>query len=376
MSSRVVLHVGTMKSGTSYVQSILGGHKQELLASGAEFVGGFGVQTRAVRRMLRLPEAPRRNRARWLDLAARVHASPAEVSVVSMEFLGFATEAQVEELVSPLRGLEVSVVVTVRDQLRAVAAQWQTFTRNQGKDDWASYLRLIEDPEGGSRAHRVFHRAQDVPVVAARWGDHPAVAGVGLVTVPGHAPASELWRRFATAAGLDASIADPSVARRNDSLGYASCDVLRRANTLLTGLPGPVYRALVREAALGPLGALRALEERPVLDRTAAAAAARRNADIRALVTGGRVGLTGDLEDLPVDADPSGYPDAVSPPDPAHVLRAARALHEHARSALVAATGAGSVDPVDPVDPPGPGDEVDRLVAESAALLRAVAGTR
>ena len=80
MDRRVVLHIGTMKTGTSFIQSVLGNNQAALAESGVEFPGGFGVQARAVREMLKLPQQPRRNSRRWTKLArgARGAHSPAD----------------------------------------------------------------------------------------------------------------------------------------------------------------------------------------------------------------------------------------------------------------------------------------------------------
>ena len=43
MGRRVVLHIGAMKTGTSYVQSVLGGNKDEIAGTGVEFLGGFAA---------------------------------------------------------------------------------------------------------------------------------------------------------------------------------------------------------------------------------------------------------------------------------------------------------------------------------------------
>ena len=62
-----------------------------------------------------------------------------------MEFLSFAEDEHSSRRSSTRSpGLEVEVVLTVRDQFRAIPAQWQTFTRNFGTDDWETYLRRID----------------------------------------------------------------------------------------------------------------------------------------------------------------------------------------------------------------------------------------
>ncbi|MEZ5096667.1 MAG: hypothetical protein R2731_11460 [Nocardioides sp.] len=248
MSARVVLHIGTMKSGTSFIQSVLGANQRELAAQGCVFLGGrFGAQSRAVRDIYRLPAQPRRNRRRWARLAAQARELDAGAALVSMEFLSFAGDAAVAEFLEPLEGLDVRVVLTVRDQFRAIPAQWQTYTRNFGTDAWPAYLRAIQAPRlrgtRPSRAYSTFHRAQDVVPMLQRWGHAAGVSGLDVVTVPGPgAPRDELWRRFAAVAGVPQGVVDLERSRDNPSLGFASCDYLRRLNTHLADVAPRRYR--------------------------------------------------------------------------------------------------------------------------------------
>ena len=68
MAERVVLHIGTMKSGTSFVQSALMANPSALEAAGARYLGGtFGRQAKAVRDFFQHPQ--RQRHGRWDALA-------------------------------------------------------------------------------------------------------------------------------------------------------------------------------------------------------------------------------------------------------------------------------------------------------------------
>ena len=365
MDRRVVLHIGTMKTGTSFIQSVLGNNQAALAESGVEFPGGFGVQARAVREMLKLPQQPRRNSRRWTKLATGLRES-GRTGIFSMEFLSFAGEEQVRRLVEPFAGLDVRVVLTVRDQLRAMPAQWQTYTRNFGTDDWEGYLRHVEPSRVGSgrgtRAFKTFHRAQDVPTILSRWGSAPGVSSVEVVTVPpSGAPREELWNRFCAAAGIEAPEVRMEEVRDNESLGYASCDYLRRANAHLQDVPPRRYRKAMRPLAREVLVPLRSAENRPQLDRRAATYARSRNAEIRDLLATDRYRLWGSPEDLPVPAELTEYPTTVAPPPADQVRRAAEAVWE--RAAAGAGVPAGSRP-----------EDLDRLVEDGSRLLRQANG--
>lgn len=325
MADRVVLHIGTMKSGTTYLQSALMSGAAHLEAAGAWYAGGsFKRQTGAVSGMLGSPDPAAR--PAWRSLVAEIDDRDG-VALISQEFLSFARRREIAALVGSFPGTAVDVVLTVRDQHRAIPAQWQSYTRNLGTDDWATYLRRLEPLRSGggkrSMALRKFRRAQDVPAMVSRWTAHPGVTRLVVVTVPpsGAEPVA-LWRRFCEAARLD--VADPPAtgAPANESLGYASCDLLRRLNAHITALPKPRYRR-ARSEVVRALLPLRSDEGRPELDGEAAALARLLNERIRDSVAAHpRVSLVGSVDDLPVDASRP-VPTSVPPPEPEQLHRAA-----------------------------------------------------
>jgi hypothetical protein len=363
VAERVVLHIGTMKSGTSFVQSALMANPAALDAAGARFLGGtFGRQAKAVRDVYQSPRRPAQH-GRWHALAEEAREFDGSVGIISMEFLSFAEDRQLGVLLDPFAGLDVEVVLTVRDQFRAIPAQWQTFTRNFGTDAWDAYLRKIDSSliRSQSRAARSFRRSQGAGRMLERWAADPRVAAVSVVTVPPpDAPREELWLRFCRAVGISAEQAQLDEARENASLGYASCDFLRRLNVHLGDVKPRLYRKGTRPLAREALAPLRDSESRPVLDLRGAELARDLNRRIRESVVRGGYGLVGSLDDLPM---PAGLvaPERTSPPDTGDVRRAALAARDHASE------HAG-------VRPGEPSDDLDDLVAEVARLLRKAHG--
>ncbi len=359
MADRVVLHIGTMKSGTSFVQSALMANRKALRKSGHLFLGrSFGRQSRAVRDVL---AKGRKGSDAWAALANEARAFKGETGIISMEFLSFAGPRQIGAFLEPLEGLEVEVVITVRDQFRAIPAQWQTFTRNFGTDDWATYLRRISSgaPEDGSeRAVETFNRAQDVATMIERWSSRPRVSQTVVVTVPDPAaPPAELWHRFCAAIGAPVEETSLDELHANPSLGYASCDLLRRMNVHLGDVSPKAYRKGIRPLAREVLVPLRAEETRPLLDVSAAEFARGRNAQIRASVSGRGLPMIGSLEELPLPEDLAEHPAEVPAAPESDVRRAAEAAWEHL---------AGRLDLATEPRPVG----LDELVAETAGLLR------
>lgn len=354
VADRVVLHIGTMKSGTTYLQSSLMSGAAQLEAAGAWYAGGsFKRQTGAVSGLL--GSSDHASSSAWKSLVAEIDAGDG-VALISQEFLSFARRRGIAALVGSFPDTEVDVVLTVRDQHRAIPAQWQSYTRNLGTDDWATYLRRLEPMRSGKRkgslALRKFRRAQDVPAIVSRWTAHAGVARLVVVTVPptGTEPVA-LWRRFCEASRLE--VADPpaSGAPANESLGYASCDLLRRLNAHITALPKPRYRR-ARSEVVRALLPLRAEEGRPELDQRGAALARLLNGRVRDSVAAHpRVSLVGTLDDLPVDASRSAAT-TVPPPSPEELRRAAEQAWRACR----------------PDEHPPPAD-LDALVAELGAAL-------
>lgn len=371
MAKRVVLHIGTMKSGTSFVQSALMENPGPLEAAGARYLGEtFGRQAKAVRDVYQHPRRTERHQ-RWQALADEARAFPGDAALVSMEFLSFAQPKQLGVFLDPFRGLDVEVVLTVRDQFRAIPAQWQTFTRNYGTDDWGTYLRRIEAAGWrgrGSRAAMTFHRAQDVVSILDRWSTRDDVRRVTVVTLPPpEAPREELWHRFCRATRVAAEEAVLGGLRDNISLGYASCDLLRRLNAHLEDVRPRFYRKAMRPLAREVLAPLREQEGRPELDRQAAELARRRNQDIRDAVRRRGHELVGTLDDLPMPEEIEA-PERVVPPSGDQVLRAAEAVRGYTAN-LLDGRAAGSGDDVE-----RRAARLDEEVLEVARLLREAHG--
>ena len=327
MVERVVLHIGTMKSGTTYLQRVLESGVLENV--GAFYAGGsFRAQSRAIDG---LPLLTNKGRGRaWKDLAAHVLERDG-TAVYSHEFLSFAAKERVDQVVSPFEGTPVDVVLTVRDQHSALPAQWQSFVRNKGTDSWEAYLRAIESRRKGRgrsgpgpvrpRPAFNFRRTQDVPGMVRRWGRHPGVASLSVVVVPPPgSPPQLLWQRFCEAAGVEAVDPPHADTRLNESLGYASCDLLRRLNESLVGLHRLTYER-ARRAPVTALLPLRDSEQRPLLDRTGGETARRLNQKILRVAARDGVRLVGAPEELPVE-DRGVHPESVPAPDPEEVRRA------------------------------------------------------
>lgn len=337
----VNLHIGTMKTGTSYVQGLLERDRHSLAAEGVLVPVDAG---RAVHDVLELPGAASLGdvAGAWADLRAEVHRWPGDRVVLSMEFLGLASARQVEKVVASLAPSRVRVVITARDLGRTIPSAWQQTTKNQQCATWTEFLDAITADEAGrSRTGQQFWRHHDIVSITRRWAAAVGADSVTVVTVPpAGAPPEMLWRRFCTAVGLDPGQHRPDGReRRNASLGQAEAEVLRRLNVALDGrLPQPVYRRLVTGVISRQiLRRGRAVTSAPVLPARVNQWAVRRSAEVIADLRSLGMRVVGDLDDLrPASASMDRSAEDSETVDESAVT----AVAVHVAAALLAATDA------------------------------------
>lgn len=263
MAQRVVLHVGAMKSGTSYLQGLMVLNR-DLLAERGLLVPGtvWRDQVSAVADVLgrtRVARAP--EDGAWERMVREIEAWPG-VAVISMEFLGPIGLPRIERVVSSFPEGTVDVVVTARDLNRQVPAMWQETLKNGRSFTFDDYVEAIRQPDGPPG--KTFWREQTIAAMCRRWSDVVGIDHVTLVTVPRPgADAGELWRRFSAALGVDgAGIVEPPPA--NESLGAASVEVMRRLNVLVDDLEFAEYAPVVKHRLAKKVLARRRADEPPL----------------------------------------------------------------------------------------------------------------
>jgi len=238
---RVYLHVGALKTGTTYLQGVLWANRDRLRDAGVLVPGErFVDQVAAVQDLLGIQVGPREQhpgRLSWSQLVGQVRDWRGAAAVVSMEFLSFADRRQARRAVRSLEPAEVHVVLTARDLARMVPARWQEELKSRQTWTWREYVDAVRDPDAATRPPaRQFWRAQDLTGVLDSWASAVPPERIHVVTVPPPgAPAELLLERFASVLGIDATGLRPDPSRRNESLGIAEAEVLRRLNAGLDG---------------------------------------------------------------------------------------------------------------------------------------------
>ena len=233
-AGRAVLHIGLLKSGTSFIQQQLRHHSKALADDGVLFPGGrsWRAQVTAARDLLgtsHLGVASEGQTRSWQWLADQATSWHGETVLVSMEFLSFAEPAQAERAVASLRPREVEVIVTARDLARVVPAMWQESIQNRAGWSWRAFIDSLRESDGASPAPaEAFWHQHDLPRILRTWVDVVGAANVTVVTVPQRgADADLLWTRFCQAAGLRSNY-PVRVQAVNTSLGVAGTELMRR----------------------------------------------------------------------------------------------------------------------------------------------------
>jgi hypothetical protein len=253
VSQRVLLHVGTPKTGTSYLQDVLFRNRPVLADAGILYPAErFDEHFLAALDLMRLPWGGLETEAlgAWDRLAGLVRDWDG-TAVVSHEILANASRAQVQRALTSLGHpeTEVHVVLSVRDLVRQIPAEWQENVKHRRELSYARFLQTIQDPAREGRIATWFWGVQEIPDILGRWCRDLPPERVHLVTVPGPGePPQLLWERFSEAFGLTDLDLDLEGERSNPSLGAPETALLRRINIRANPvIEPPRYRPLVRE---------------------------------------------------------------------------------------------------------------------------------
>jgi hypothetical protein len=249
---RVLVHVGAPKTGTTFIQDLLFQHRESLAEQGILYPAHrFDAHFLAALDLMELPWGGLEQQAvgAWDDLAAQVRAFDG-TSIVSHEILARASRDQVKRALESFGDAEVHVVLSARDLVRQIPAEWQENVKHRRVLDYGAFLDRIMNPARTGELASWFWGVQEVPDILDRWGSTLPPSHVHLVTVPPPgAPRGLLWERFASVFGLDPSAYDTESERANPSLGALETDYIRRVNQRVNGgvLANEHYREFVRE---------------------------------------------------------------------------------------------------------------------------------
>ena len=253
MSKRVLLHVGTPKTGTSYLQDVLFRNRRTLAAEGILYPSDrFDGQFLAALDLMELPWGGLEEEAigAWDQLASQVRDWDG-TAIISHEILATASRGEVARALASIGhpDVEVHVVLSVRDLVRQIPAEWQENIKHRAELSYGRFLKVIQRPSRKGRLANWFWGVQEIPDILNRWGHDLPPDRVHLVTVPPPGgPPNLLWERFSQAFGLTGLELDLEGERANPSLGVPETALLRRINRRANHAVEPArYRPLVRE---------------------------------------------------------------------------------------------------------------------------------
>ena len=306
----VYLHVGEPKSGTTFVQQVMWGNRDELARQGVLLPGAHAQDhfraNQDLREAPQPPDDPTGSYSGEWDLLVKQALQADRAAVISHELLAAATEEQAARGLASLAGAEVHVVVSLRDFESLLPAEWQETVKHRNQLTWEQWLnRVMSRPPNtpGKRAGKArwFWRVHDTPEVIRRWSQGVPAERVHVVTMPPPgSPPDLLWTRFAGVLGIDPAPFDLSTARANTSLGMAEVEMLRRLNVALgkDGVGTFFYAVNVKERLAHDYLANRSAALRPVLSDEAREWARGRCALVIASLREAGYDIAGDLDDL------------------------------------------------------------------------------
>jgi hypothetical protein len=244
VAERVFLHLGLPKTGTSYLQTILWSHRDELRSAGLLVPGRerrdhlwaslvVRDDPRVGRRNSRAPES-------WSVLLGETAQWRGDV-VISHEFFCAASADQAARAVEALAPAEVHLVLTAREPLGLFTSSWQESLKNKGTTALEDYGRTESDDP-----LEVWDwRALDLGLVLDRWAPHVPADRVHVVPVPSAgAPQDQLWHSFCSVLGIEPGTVGDAGGFPNASMGVVEAETLRRLNGRLVGFDAAFDRGV------------------------------------------------------------------------------------------------------------------------------------
>jgi hypothetical protein len=224
VATRVFLHIGPPKTGTTFIQQVLWTNWDLLKGEGVvmPFKNAWchKVAARTLRGDREWVDRHGSGRWNWDRFVKEVRATTGNV-LLSAEDLAGAMPEQVHRAVESLTPAEVTVISTMRDLGRQLPSVWQNSVKNCRLQTLDEYVRAAMHEKS------TFWIGQDVPAVLRRWLEHVPTQRVHVVSVP-RSSTELLWTRFAEVVGVDASAFELPTSMANVSLGAVQTEVLRK----------------------------------------------------------------------------------------------------------------------------------------------------
>lgn len=224
------LHVGTPKSGTTYLQSLWWHHHDTLaergvLLPGTAIADHFHASALVSDRREVIDRLTPAQRGTWGILLEEIGGWEG-TALVSHELFAQASADQACAALGQLARVadEVHVVITSRDLARQLPSGWQQNVKQGRTETLREFWELVRDDPG-----HPFWTFQDVPALLDRWSRGlPAERRHLVVLPPAGGSRDLLWRQACELTGVDPAGLTLALDRPNESLGLAEVELMRR----------------------------------------------------------------------------------------------------------------------------------------------------
>jgi len=229
----VFLHVGTPKSGTTFLQSLWWHHRDALaerglLLPGTAIADHFHASALVSDRREVVDRLTPAQRATWDDLLEEIRGWDG-TALISHELFAQASTEQAATALARLARVadEVHVLVTSRDLARQLPSGWQQNVKQGRTETLREFWELARDD-----ADNPFWTFQDVPALLDRWTQGvPAERRHLLVLPPAGGPRDLIWHQACELTDIDPTGLTLDLDRANESLGLAEVELMRRVHS-------------------------------------------------------------------------------------------------------------------------------------------------
>lgn len=233
--TKVFLHIGTRKSGTSYLQKALRDSVPALAEQGVELTfktrkGHVERQLAPLKHMLATGDAGPAQ-ASMRRMVARIKAKPDMRHLITLEDLAELPQSVADLYLEALREFDTELVVTVRNWGSTIPSEWQQCVKERFTGTYRDFVAAIADrtPEADQ-----FLMRQDLPTLIQRWSGTLDPGKVHVIAVP---PTSRtegtLVELFCGLVGIDPASLRMPKGRINASISLDQAELLRRVNIAL-----------------------------------------------------------------------------------------------------------------------------------------------
>jgi hypothetical protein len=317
MARRVYLHIGTMKSGTTYIQEFCSRNRDALLDAGLLWTASV-ANFRAVDDLLGTWRPRPGLEGAWERMSNRIQGHAGD-ALISNELLSPIFPPKMEQLIEALAPAEVRVIITARDLGRILPSHWQEGTRNRQTASWDDFFAAVSNAEGSDHElHNAFWRKHGVGAMVMRWAKQVGLDNITVVTVPPPgSPSTRLVERFFAAMGIGLTeFNQPTYL--HESLGVHSVEVMRRLNERVGDFDWLRYQWGFKQSLSRYVLTPRSSSEPSIrLTRDEREWARKRAAFVIKAIEESQVRVVGDLDDLmpapPAESDPVSRTEATEP---------------------------------------------------------------